>query len=66
MPDIEPALPAADRHGDPRPGEIRADGARYHVRIRDLPATERPRERLHSAGAGALWTWPVGSLRRTG
>lgn len=31
-----------------------ADGAPYHVRIRDLPATERPRERLLQAGAAAL------------
>ena len=31
------------------------DGARpYQARIRDLPATDRPRERLRDAGAGAL------------
>ena len=34
-----------------------ADGereVRYHARIRDLPASARPRERLRDAGAGAL------------
>ena len=30
------------------------DGARYHVRIRDLPSGERPRERLLQAGPAAL------------
>lgn len=33
-----------------------ADGARYHVRIHDLPQAERPRERLLAAGAAALST----------
>ena len=34
-----------------------ADGereVRYHARIRDLPASARPRERLRDAGPGAL------------
>jgi DNA repair protein RadC len=30
------------------------DGQRYQARIRDLPASDRPRERLRDAGAGAL------------
>lgn len=37
-----------------RPAPLRDDGAVYHVRIRDLPQTDRPRERLLSAGAPAL------------
>ena len=28
--------------------------AEYHARIRDLPASDRPRERLRDAGPGAL------------
>ena len=32
------------------------DGASYHVRIRDLPSADRPRERLLRSGAGALAT----------
>ena len=36
------------------PGKVADDAAQYHVRIRDLPAGERPRERLLQAGAGAL------------
>ncbi len=35
-------------------GGVADDGARYHVRIRDLPQAERPRERLLSVGAQAL------------
>ena len=30
--------------------------AEYHVRIRELPADERPRERLRKYGAGTLST----------
>jgi DNA repair protein RadC len=34
---------------------VSSEGARpYQARIRDLPATDRPRERLRDAGAGAL------------
>jgi len=44
--------PAATPHAAPR--RAADDGAPYHVRIRDLPHTERPRERLLHAGAGAL------------
>jgi len=32
----------------------RADGPAYRLRIRDLPANERPRERLQERGPGAL------------
>lgn len=46
--DASPAAAAAAESG------IADDGARYHVRIRDLPVDERPRERLLRAGAGSL------------
>ncbi|MEE9277903.1 MAG: DNA repair protein RadC [Dehalococcoidia bacterium] len=39
---------------DARGGSTGEDGARYHVRIRDLPANDRPRERLLRAGAASL------------
>lgn len=55
MPDIEPEpRVGVDAPSDPPGDAVRDDGTRYHVRIRDLPETERPRERLLSAGAGAL------------
>jgi DNA repair protein RadC len=43
------------------------DGATYHVRIHDLPQSERPRERLLSVGAKALSnTELLAILLRTG
>src|SRR3989304_2188712 len=38
-----------------RPGE-RSDSSEYNVRIREIPSSERPRERLRDLGAAALST----------
>ena len=45
---------SAPPEASPPAPAIADDGAGYHVRIRDLPSEERPRERLLHAGAGAL------------
>ena len=53
-----PVAPRADPDPvAPEPAErapIADEGAQYHVRIRDLPYGERPRERLLQSGASAL------------
>ena len=60
------------RNGDAEPAEPPDSGppdgsAPYHVRVGELPATERPRERLLRLGAGALTTAELlAILLRTG
>lgn len=55
MPDIKPEpRVSVDPPVDTSPDAMRDDGARYHVRMRDLPETDRPHERLLNTVARAL------------